>query len=190
MGLLCPQNHGAQCPHSWSTKQAKHTQAPNNHMFPKLSVMALQVYRYVCLFIWFFHSVPSYLTSTRSALVEKRRGKSMPGHSICAGLEFGGGEFGVCGWNLTTRWAPTSYKLNYNPYNWPYKWVNGVITLLIRVINPFITGRGPPCRWWLQIFYMFTPTWGRFPFWILTHIFSNWLVQPSTSRCLQEPEVA
>ena len=40
-----------------------------------------------------------------------------------------------------TRWAPTSYKWNYNPYNWPYKWVNGVITLLIRAINPFITGR-------------------------------------------------
>ena len=33
----------------------------------------------------------------------------------------------------------------YNPYKWPYKWVAGVITLLIEVIFPFITGRGPPC---------------------------------------------
>ena len=44
-----------------------------------------------------------------------------------------------------TRWAPTSYKLSYNPYRWPYKWVTGVITLLIGVITQFITGRGPPC---------------------------------------------
>ena len=42
-----------------------------------------------------------------------------------------------------TRWAPTSYKYSYNPYKWPYKWVTGVITLLIGVITPFITGRGP-----------------------------------------------
>ena len=26
------------------------------------------------------------------------------------------------------------------------KWVTGVITLLIGVINIFISGRGPPCR--------------------------------------------
>ena len=45
-----------------------------------------------------------------------------------------------------TRWAPTSYKWSYNPYKWPYKWVTGVITLLIEVIIPFITSRGPPCR--------------------------------------------
>ena len=41
------------------------------------------------------------------------------------------------------RWAPTSYKWSYKPYKWPYKWVTGVITLLIGVITPFITGRGP-----------------------------------------------
>ena len=44
-----------------------------------------------------------------------------------------------------TRWAPTSYKWRYNPYKWPYKWVTGVITLLIEVIIPFRTSRGPPC---------------------------------------------
>ena len=44
-----------------------------------------------------------------------------------------------------TRWAPTSYKWGYNSYKWPYKWVTGVITLLIGVITPSITGRGPPC---------------------------------------------
>ena len=31
-------------------------------------------------------------------------------------------------------------------YEWPYKWVTGVITPLIGVITPLITGRGPPCR--------------------------------------------
>ena len=45
----------------------------------------------------------------------------------------------------TTRWAPTSYKWSYNLYKWPYKWVTGVITLLMGVITPFITDRGPPC---------------------------------------------
>ena len=45
-----------------------------------------------------------------------------------------------------TRWALTSYKRSYNPYKLPYKWVNGVITLLIGVITPLITSRGPPCR--------------------------------------------
>ena len=42
-----------------------------------------------------------------------------------------------------SRWAPTSYKWSYKPYKWPYKWVTGVITLLIGVITPFITSRGP-----------------------------------------------
>ena len=41
------------------------------------------------------------------------------------------------------RWAPTSYKWSYNPYKWPYNWVTGVITLLIEVITPLITYRGP-----------------------------------------------
>ena len=44
-----------------------------------------------------------------------------------------------------TRWAPTSYKWSYNNlYKWPDKWVTGVITLLMGVITPFITDRGPP----------------------------------------------
>jgi len=41
-----------------------------------------------------------------------------------------------------TRWGPSSYKL-YNPYKWPYKWLTVLITLVIGVINPVITGRGP-----------------------------------------------
>ena len=36
-----------------------------------------------------------------------------------------------------------SYKWSYKPYKWPYKWVTGVITLLIRVITPLKTSRGP-----------------------------------------------
>ena len=35
------------------------------------------------------------------------------------------------------------YKWRCNFYKWPYKWVPGVITLLIGVIISFITGRGP-----------------------------------------------
>ena len=48
-----------------------------------------------------------------------------------------------------TRWAPSSYKWSYNLYKWPYKWLTVLITLVIGVINPVITGRGPtlydPC---------------------------------------------
>ena len=44
---------------------------------------------------------------------------------------------------LVSRWAPTIYKWTSNPYKWPYKWVAGVITLLIGVITPVISGRGP-----------------------------------------------
>ena len=44
---------------------------------------------------------------------------------------------------LPTRWAPTSYKWSYNHYKWPYNWVTGVITLLIEVITPLVTSRGP-----------------------------------------------
>ena len=59
------------------------------------------------------------------------------------------------------RWAPASYKWSYKPYKWPYKWVTGVITLLIGVITPFITSRGPTlkqpfgrrCSKFFQAFY-------------------------------------
>ena len=45
-----------------------------------------------------------------------------------------------------TRWSPASYKWSYNPCKWPYKsykWLTVLITLVIGVINPVITGRGP-----------------------------------------------
>ena len=42
-----------------------------------------------------------------------------------------------------TRWAPTSYKWGYSLFKWPYKWVTGVLTLLIRILTPFITSRRP-----------------------------------------------
>ena len=34
---------------------------------------------------------------------------------------------------------------------WPSKWVTGVMTLLIMVITPFITGWGPPCIYFQKI---------------------------------------
>ena len=48
----------------------------------------------------------------------------------------------VCTNHGHTRWAPASYKWSYNPYKWPYKWLTVLITLVIGVINPVITGRG------------------------------------------------
>ena len=44
---------------------------------------------------------------------------------------------------IPTRWAPSSYKWRYNPYKWPYEWLPVLIALVIGVINPVITGRGP-----------------------------------------------
>ena len=32
------------------------------------------------------------------------------------------------------------------PIKWPYKWVTGVVTLLIEVVTPLITGTGPTCN--------------------------------------------
>ena len=71
-----------------------------------------------------------------------------------------------------TRWAPAGCKWSYNPYKWPYNWVTGVITLLIGVITPFITGRGPPCMVskilvgiWSPEYVLAGPTrreWGKF----------------------------
>ena len=40
---------------------------------------------------------------------------------------------------LTTMWALTNYKWSYKTYKCPYKWVTGVITLLIGVTTPFTT---------------------------------------------------
>ena len=37
----------------------------------------------------------------------------------------------------------------------------------------------PRTRWWFQICFIFTPTWGNDPIW-LAHIFLNGLVQPPT----------
>ena len=54
---------------------------------------------------------------------------------------------------IPTRWAPTSYKLSYNPYKWPYKGVTGVITAISGVIILLITGRGPLCKICFQLIY-------------------------------------
>ena len=42
--------------------------------------------------------------------------------------------------NTTPRWAPTTCSYRF------INWVPGVITLLVGVITPFITDRGPPCN--------------------------------------------
>ena len=46
---------------------------------------------------------------------------------------------GVKNRKQSTRWAPSSYKWSYNPY----KWLPVLTTLVIGVISPVITGRGP-----------------------------------------------
>ena len=39
----------------------------------------------------------------------------------------------------------------------------------------------PITRWWFQIFFMFTRTWGRFPFWL---IFFRWVETTNQIRCV------
>ena len=34
----------------------------------------------------------------------------------------------------------------WGPYTWPDTWETGVVTILIGVITPYITGWGPPCK--------------------------------------------
>ncbi len=45
----------------------------------------------------------------------------------------------------------------------------------------FRTGqkRSIKTRWWFQIFFIFTPTWGRFPFWL---IFFRWVETVTTNQ--------
>ena len=40
----------------------------------------------------------------------------------------------------------------YNPYKWPYNWVNGVITPISGVITLLITGTGPTLYQVLEIY--------------------------------------
>ena len=38
-------------------------------------------------------------------------------------------------------------------------------------------------RWWFQIFFIFTPTWGRFPFWLI-FFQMGWNHQPEINSCI------
>lgn len=58
-----------------------------------------------------------------------------------------------CGARMDTNQRPNLgdlYKVmsrDISPYKCPYKWASGVITWLVGVTTPFMTGgRGPPCR--------------------------------------------
>ena len=42
----------------------------------------------------------------------------------------------------------------------------------------------PKTRWWFQLFFMFTPIWGRFPFWL---IFFKWVETTNQKKYLQPP---
>ena len=45
--------------------------------------------------------------------------------------------------NLQGEPLPVISGGTWGPYKWPYKWATGVVTLLIGVITPLITSRGP-----------------------------------------------
>ncbi len=86
--------------------------------------------------------VPCVSWMIGSSLGEGHR-SSVPSDFCSCGKLYGSYESSV--WNIDARWAPTGYKWGCNPCKWPYKWVTGILTLLIVVIAPFTTGRGPPC---------------------------------------------
>jgi len=61
----------------------------------------------------------------------------------------------------------------------PQKWIKGTFFWGGTKMIPNHRAPNQP-RWWFQIFFMFIPTWGRFPFW--RAYFSKGLVQPPTSN--------
>ncbi len=63
----------------------------------------------------------------------------------------------------SVRWVRTCLFSCLNSPDISYVWG--------KRLNNIITG------WWFQIFFIFTPTWWRFPYWL---IFFKWLVQPPT----------
>ena len=132
---------------------------PNNikptgvpYFFPTVHLLLLLVLLLLLLFFCcgcgcccccFFSAPPLYFIPPRPQdlhrgipSVHNRRDPRSPSTEVVfRGLGFFQGR--------TARWAPANYKWSYKPYKWPYKWVTGVITLLIGVITPFITSRGP-----------------------------------------------
>ena len=48
------------------------------------------------------------------------------------------------------------------------------------LVKPFFRSKTCVTGWWFQIFFMFTPTWGRFSFWLLTNniFWMGWNHQP------------
>ena len=53
--------------------------------------------------------------------------------------------------NVGEMFSLNSYNWwSYIPCKWPYKWVTGVINLLVGGVISFITGRGAPCMKILQ----------------------------------------
>ena len=69
--------------------------------------------------------------------------------------------FGDSAWQRIDRKKQISYNCN----NWRNQTGN--------FIRQIFTRRGRSCSgWWFQFFFLFTPTWGRFPFWL---IFFRWV---------------
>lgn len=49
----------------------------------------------------------------------------------------------TCAARINARWATTTYKCSYDPFQWPYTWLTGVITLINGVMTPFTTVKRP-----------------------------------------------
>ena len=71
----------------------------------------------------------------------------------------GGGGVRVFFWGESTLWGPELIVINggYEPWNWPYTWVTGVLSPLSVELwacyGPLlITGRGPLCRVFSAVF--------------------------------------
>ena len=74
------------------------------------------------------------------------------------------------GWK-SRRWLSCSTGLPGSP-RWSRGWVMSdewVYDITMKKIHQVYEGI---TRWWFQIFFIFTPIWGRFPFWL---IFLRWV---------------
>ena len=88
---------------------------------------------------------------------------------------------------IMVQWKMGRSKSSYIPFKYPviFHWTMIRGGRINGITNPncskFTNGDSLPkevpqfTRWWLQIFFIFTPIWGRFPIWLIYLIFFRWV---------------
>ena len=91
-------------------------------------------------------------------------------------------------WHVTFHWQDASWKMKvlaWGASRWPKMcschpggdWNSSIWELMEGLYTPPAVTMSPPVWWWFQRFFIFTPIWGRFWFWL---IFFNGLKPPTS----------